>query len=278
MPQIRVLQGVTGAENSENLVDSPLPGMTVKEFADLASSIVVFILHRPQEGIRGPLADAMGAWARWGIATSTPEDQFGGEISATRGGLAREFMLLCRERPQFKFMVMIDNDEDVNPLAPIMLARWNEPFVTGVVCSPSEHGKIKACFTAKDAAGVARFPTIKYTGRLPSRGLREIWTAGAGLACIRIDAFEKVVAKGLIPFYIPDHIRRQCWETGTLKQGEDIAFCYQLEEVGLKRYVDFSVRAKHYKMSCYEWPSKLIDHTLDPEDWRIDPRDYNHEA
>ncbi len=116
---------------------------------------------------------------------------------------------------------MIDNDELIHPLAPVVLAFNNLPVVTGVVCSPSEHGGIKACFTMADVFGKPRFPSVRYTKRLPARGTKEIHSAGAGLLCIRRDVIEAIVANGEYPFLMNgkehDDEVAQFWGCGTTK-------------------------------------------------------------
>ena len=256
---------------------SPVPGLSLEEFANLACSIVVMVPHRPSEGVDGSFILNSGQWALWGMNVAPVDDPFGGEIAATRGNMAKSFLTICRQRPHFKYLVMIDNDQVVEPLHPIQLAMWDEPIVTGVVCSPSEHGILKACFTVKDENGVARFPTIRYTQKLPTRGLMEINSCGTGLICIRRDVIEAVVARNEIPFKIPDAIRDQCWDSGTMKIGEDIAFCRQAQDSGFKIYVDFAVRAVHKKTTAFYWPEQLLDQSLDARTFKVDSRDYVHE-
>jgi hypothetical protein len=269
-PGVDMQNGVVQMEGS------PVPDMTVEEFAELAASIMVMVPHRSNEGIHYSIANSVGFWARWGMSYAPINDDFAGNIAETRAGMCRAFLDIAAVHPRYKFLVMIDNDEVIDPLMPLKLCRWNEPLVSGVVCTGSEHGSIKACFTKKDRYGNVRFPTVVYTGRMPARGLIEVESCGAGLVAIRLDALQAVADSGEIPFYIPDIIRREHWKTGVLAVGEDIAFCKQLAKLGIPRYVDLSVRAIHMKTLPVAWPLELIDEDLAPEDWEIDPRDILH--
>lgn len=254
-----------------------MPGMSVPQFAALAESIVVLVPHRPSEGVNGSIAMSAGFWARWGMRFGAIEDTFGGEIAATRAGMCRAFDEMVRgTNGKVKFLVMIDNDEIIAPLAPLQLAFWDKPIVSGVVCSPSAHGLVKACFTVKDAVGIARFPTIQYTQKIPARGLLEVHSCGAGLLCIRHDVIATMMEQGIIPFKIPEADRDECFRSGTMRIGEDISFCRQADDLGFKKYVDFSVRAAHIKQIPVLWPEDMIDHDLDPKDWKVDVRDYAH--
>lgn len=266
-------------------VSSPMPGLSMEEFAALCSQIVIFTPHRTSEGVTGGLFQANGYWARWGMHTAPIEDTFGGEIAATRAGMCRAFLTICQNSdpardeaglPRLRYLVMIDNDEIVHPAAPPNLAFWDEPVVSGVVCSTSEYGGIKACFTAQDQFGNALFPTLKYTGKLPAKGLREIHSCGAGLLCIRRDVIEAVIGAGMVPFKIPESERDDAFKTGLLRVGEDISFCRQVKDLGFKVFVDFAVRAAHLKIVPIAWPDHAIDPSLDAREWMPDPRDYAH--
>jgi len=267
-----------GSIDGQAYQGSPVPGMPLEEFAALAASIVVIVPHRPTEGVSASISMNVGLWALWGINYGIIEDQFAGEIAAVRGNIVKGFLQVCAQKPNVKYLVMIDNDQIVDALHPIQLALWDLPVVSGVVCSPSEHGILKACFTMNDeTTGKARFPTVMYTQRLPARGLREVNSCGAGLLCVRKEVFEKIVASGEIPFYIPEESRKECWDAGVMKIGEDIAFCRQAKAQGFPLHVDFAVRAIHMKLSAFFWPQELIDQNMDARDFKVDARDYAHE-
>lgn len=257
--------------------ESPIPGVSEEEFARVASEIIVFVPHRSFEGVNSSISMAAGFWARWGMHFAPVSDEFGGEIAAVRAGMCRAFQdIAAANGNRIKFMVMIDNDEIINPLAPLALAFWDKEIVSGVVCSPSEYGGIKACFTIKDETGIARFPTLRYTQKMPSRGLRQVHSCGAGLICIRRDVIERIAEQGWVPFHIPEEERIGAWKTGVLKVGEDISFCRQAQKLGIPVYVDFSVRAPHLKIVPILWPEEYLDPEIDPETWKVDVRDYAH--
>jgi hypothetical protein len=65
-------------------------------------------------------------------------------------------------------------------------------------------------------------------------------------------------------------------QTGTLKLSEDLAFSQRCREYGFKQYVDFSVRAKHYKTLEITWPEECIDYSQDAKSWQVADDDYVH--
>lgn len=254
----------------------PIQDMDAEEFWNLCRSIIVFVPHRREEGPSSSIAAAAGYWARWGVSYSYVPDTSGGNLDLLRAGICRSFLDISAAKPVYRFMVMIDNDEEIEALDPIKLCRWGEPFVTGVVCSLSEFGSIKACFTKKDRYGNNRFPTVAFTRKMPTRGLVPIESAGAGLIAVRRDALQAVVDSGARPFLIPEDVRMRFWDTGVLGIGEDISFCRQLAAVGMARYADLSVRAIHLKQVKIAWPEEHLDEDMDPQEWQVDPRDLIH--
>lgn len=255
----------------------PFMGMSPEEFRSLASKILVCIPHRPSEGVNKSLFRNAGIWAMLGTPTADVADQFDGFVEMTRGGIVRTFMQYCQDRPEIEYLVMIDNDEGVEWDAPYKLAQWGKDVVSGIVCSFSvAKGGIFACVCVKDRHGVARFPTVKRTKKLPAQGLREIHTAGTGLICIHKRVFEAMLEAEDYPFMIPEDVRRHCCATGLLKMGEDIAFSERCHRHGFKLYVDFSVRAKHYKTVEIAWPDEAIDTSLDAKSWEVADDDYVH--
>lgn len=251
-------------------------GMAEDEFSELAGSILIMVPHRPSEGISGGITQDVGLWARHGVSFAPVEDQFGGHIDITRAAMAKTFMSYCNDNPKIRFLVQIDSDELVPWDAPYRLAAWDRPIVSGVVCSYSEGRGIWACFTKKDDYGVARFPSFNYTSKIPGKGLVDAHSVGGGLVCVRKDVFEDFAAAGEIPYLIPDKIRREAVDVGTLKFGEDTWFCEQARELGHKCYVDMSVRATHIKSINLSWPMSHVDYNMDPREWKVDSRDYHH--
>ncbi|MDH3307415.1 MAG: hypothetical protein OEO77_07875 [Acidimicrobiia bacterium] len=251
-------------------------GMSEDEFAALAQSICIMVPHRPSGGISGGIAQANGLWARHGVSFAPVEDEFRGHIDIMRASMCRAFLQYCYDRPECKFMVMMDSDELVPWDAPYRLAAWDLPIVSGVVCSISEGRGIWACFTVKDKYGVARFPSFNYTNKLPGKGLVDAHSVGGGLVCIRKDVIQDLYDAGEIPFLIPDKVRREACEVGTLKFGEDTWFCEQARKIGHKCYVDMAVHAVHIKSTNISWPRSHVDYNMDPEDFEVDGREHHH--
>ena len=253
------------------------PGnMTEEEFQELVDQTLIMVPHRISEGINPGLADVKAIWARFGAVTAQVEDSFGGFIEIVRSGMVRTFMEYCRNHPKIDKMVMIDADENVPWDAPYRLAAWDLPVVSGVVSNYSENRGVFACFTMKDEHGVARFPSYNFTKKMPGKGLVKAHSVGCGLICIKKVVFEKMYDNKMIPFYIPEETRRAAADTGLLTWGEDIAFCRQCEELGFDRYVDLSIHAVHYKTMPITWPRAALDYEMDPQKWKVSPKDYRH--
>jgi hypothetical protein len=111
---------------------------------------------------------------------------------------------------------------------------------------------------------------------LPSRGLLKVHSTGTGLICIKKNVIETLFSSGQIPFYIEEKMRRDAVKTGVLQLGEDTRFSQQCENAGFDRYVDFSVRAIHYKRFGVSWPSTGLDPELRVEDFMVDVKDFLH--
>jgi hypothetical protein len=274
---------VIGPEANRVQADSirvmqPCLGMNEEELTELASKIMVVIPHRPEEGVQSKLAQNIGYWSRLGMPVATVGDQFGGFIEFTRAAIARQFLEYTKDRPGVEYCVLIDNDESVDWDAPLRLAHWGKDLVSGVVCSFSvRKGGVFACFTVKDRYGIARFPSVKFTGQLPTKGLIEAHTAGTGLLCVHRRVFQKMFDEGDYPFLIPEDIRKHCAATGTLKLGEDMAFAMAAQRHGFRIYVDLSVHAVHYKTLEVAWPKEAMSSSLDSRKWSVSDEDYLHQ-
>ncbi len=253
---------------------APLPGLTDQEFQDLAQSILVVIPYRSDEGINIGICTHFGMRGRIGLRVATIRDPHGGFIECTRGGMVKCFQEVVHANPNVKFMVMIDNDQQITWDAPLLLAQHGLAIVSGVVCGYSHERGIFACFTAKDENGVSRFPSWKETKKLPAEGLIEVEQCGTGLLCVRRDVFETIDASGEQPFFIPEDIRIESVRTGNLKKSEDICFAERAEKNGFKRHVDLSVHAGHQKSIGISWPQDCIDPDLDAIDWKPSTFDY----
>ncbi len=253
---------------------APLPGLTDQEFQDLAQSILVVIPYRSNEGINVGICSHFGMWGRIGLRVATIRDPHGGFIECTRGGMVKCFQEVAQANPNVKYMVMIDNDQQITWDAPLLLAQHGLPIVSGVVCGYSHERGIFACFTAKDENGVCRFPSWKETKMLPADGVIEVEQCGTGLLCVRRDVFETIQDSGEQPFFIPEDIRVESVRTGNLKKSEDICFAERAAKHGFKRYVDLAIHAGHQKSIGISWPQDCINPDLDAIDWKPSTFDY----
>jgi hypothetical protein len=255
---------------------SPILNLSPADLEKLAGSILVAVPHRAAEGIQFGLLTASGVWSRLATRVGGISDEFGGHIDITRAGISKMFLDVCRDVPTLEYLVMIDADESVEWDAPYLLARWGKPIVSGVVSSYSKSRGMYACFTMLDEYGVARFPSVNFTKKMPARGLIEVEACGTGLICIHKSVFEKFVQEGQLPFLIDEEERKSAARTGILKVGEDISFCRQAKALGFTVHVDLSVHAEHYKMVCVKWPEAAIDYEMEPGDFKVNIRDYSH--
>ena len=252
----------------------PLPGLTHEQFAALAESVLVVIPHRANEGISAGICTHFGMWGRIGLRVATVKDPHGGFIEVTRAGVVDLFLKFAYQTPAIRFLVMIDNDENIAWDAPLRLAQHNLPIVSGIVCGYNPERGIFACFTAKDENGIARFPSFKDTKYIPAEGVIEVEQVGTGLVCIRRDVLETMREMGEHPFFIPEDSRIKSMEEGQLKKSEDICFSERAAKYGFKRYVDFSIHATHKKTIPIGWPDDCIQDDLDAIEWKPSVFDY----
>ncbi len=257
-------------------VVEPIMGMPVEEFAKLAQSIFIMVPHRDSEGLNAGLAINFGFWARFGTTITTVPDQFGGFIEQTRANMCDLFRRVRADRPELRYLVMIDADESMSWDAPYRLAAWDEPIVSGIICSYAAQRGIFANIFVTDKHGKARMPSWNKTRTIPGRGLKECHSVGTGLICIRADVIDAILDGGDMPFVMNEDDRRSCLDTGVLKMGEDTTFCGQARKHGFKSYADFGVRGIHMKTIAIEWPQSHIDYSIDVRQWDVDPGDYHH--
>lgn len=262
----------TAAARSE--VVQPIMGMSEEEFAKLAQSVFIMVPNRGT--VSSKLFITNGFWARFGTTITEVEDRFGGFVEQLRANMCDLFRRVRKDRPELKYLVMIDDDEGVPWDAPYRLASWDLPIVSGVICSYAQGRGIFINVFVKDRYGVARMPSWNKTKVIPGKGLRECHSVGTGLICIRHDVIDAIIEGGQIPFAIPEESKRDAFDTGVLKVGEDTTFCAQARQHGFQSYVDFAVRGVHRKSIDIEWPQCNIDYNLDVRDWEVDPGDYHH--
>jgi len=264
------------SSSAEAKVD-PVSGLSGDELGNLLKSVLIVIPYRGSEGVDPGLENKVSYWRGCGIAVEKAEDQFGGFIELQRAIICRNFLTSCRdEEARLDKLIMIDSDEDVAPEAPIRLAMWDLPVVSGVVASPNSKRGITANFTVKDKYGVPRFPSVRHTKMLPTKGLLKVHSTGAGLLCIKKQVLETIFASGDIPFYLDEELRREAVKTGVLKLGEDTKFSQQCAKHGFDRYVDLSVHAVHYKRVGVCWPTTGLDPDAKVEDFQVDTKDFLH--
>lgn len=261
--------------SSEPRVD-PITGLSGDDLDVLLRSILIVVPYRGSENVDAGLENKISYWRGCGISVEKAEDQFGGFIELTRASIARKFIDACDANPSLDKLIMIDSDQDVTPEAPVRLAQWDLPVVSGIVCSPNSRRGLFANFTVKDKYGVPRFPSVRHTKKLPSRGLLKAHSTGTGLICIKKNVLETIFNAGDIPFYIEEKMRRDAVKTGVLQLGEDTRFSQQCADLGFDRYVDLSVHAVHYKRIGVMWPSTSLDPDLKAEDFMVDVKDYLH--
>jgi hypothetical protein len=272
--ELRVATPEPAHDGEEVARVEPLPGMNTGEFRKLAQSVLVVIPHCGSEGISPGLAMTIGAWARLDMRVGDVRDPSGGFLEVTRSAIVKMFLDLASDRPQLRYLVMIDNDQEVQWDAPLRLVRHGLPIVSGLVCSWSQERGIFACFTARDENGTPRFPSWQETQYLPAEGLIEAAQVGTGLIAIRRDVLETMIEAGEIPFSMTEEARRRSFESGSLYKSEDISFSERAERYGFRRYVDLSVQAVHWKHIPITWPLTHVRTDLKSVDWR--PSKFDH--
>jgi len=252
----------------------PLSAMSDEQFRALCESILVVVPYRMEEGVDPGVCQHFGIWGRLSLRYSTLRDPHGGFVEIVRGHAERVFLDLADQHPEIKYLVMIDNDQAIDWDAPLRLAAHDLPVVSGIVCGFSSERGVFACIMVEDDNGTPRYPTYRFTKRFPGRGIREVYGCGTGLICIRRDVIETLVARGEQAFMIPEHLRRESYRTGVIKQGEDFSFCDKARAAGFDIWVDFGVRAYHFKTIPLAWPDDKVDDELDANDWTVSSLDF----
>jgi len=253
-----------------------LLGLSVDEAYALGSSVAIALPHLAYQPICADLLEPASQWPFWGATVLRCEIPHAGFVEAARAGIVNQFLEMCKGRPNIKYLVLIDTDEGVDMQAPFKLAQWGRPVVSGVVCGWNPNRGIYASFMIDDPNGIARFPSVNKTGRMPSQGLMRAKRVGGGLVCIRKDVLETIIANGEVPFKLSEKEALHNCKSGIIAKGEDIKFCEQAEEAGFDIWVDLSVHATHYKTIPLRWPNANIDHGLNPSDWNVSEKDFTY--
>jgi len=252
----------------------PLASLTDVDFKNLVESILVVIPCRSGEGINTGTAMHLPLWGRMGLKFAVLKDPHGGFVEIVRGSMEKTFLEMCDQHPEVRFLVMIDNDQAIEWDAPLRLAFHDKPVVSGVVAGYNSERGIFACFTVPDAKGVPRFPSYRFTDRFPAKGMKKVHQVGTGLVSVRRDVFETINSNGGYGFLIDDTLRKESYKVGHVKQGEDFSFCDKVRNAGFDIWVDFSVRALHYKTIPLGWPEDKLDDELDAADWNVSSLDF----
>jgi len=250
-------------DNTRVLNIIPLATLSDEEWSKLVASILVVIPCRAGEGINPGTAMHLPLWGRMGLKFAILKDPHGGFIEVVRGAMERMFLEMTDKNPEVRFLVMIDNDQAIEWDAPMRLAYHDKPIVSGVVAGYNSERGIFSCFTMPDAKGVPRFPSYRFTKMFPGKGLRKVHQVGTGLCSVRRDVFETINANGGCSFLIDEKMRKDSYKVGHIKQGEDFSFCDKARAAGFDIYVDFSIRALHYKTIPLAWPEDRLDDDLD---------------
>jgi len=261
-------------EHTKVLNIIPLASLSDEDFGKLVASILVVIPCRSGEGVNPGTAMHLPLWGRMGLKFSILKDPHGGFVEIIRGAMERMFLEMCDKNPEVRYLVMVDNDQAIEWDAPLRLAYHGKPIVSGVVAGYNSERGIFACFTVPDAKGVARFPSYRFTNKFPGKGLRQVHQVGTGLVAIRRDVFETINDAGGCGFLIDDTLRRESYKVGHIKQGEDFSFCDKARAAGFDIWVDFGVRAYHFKTIPLAWPDDKVDDELDANDWTVSSLDF----
>ena len=252
----------------------PMAALTDEQFQKLVASVLIVIPCRSGEGVNPGLAMHMALWGRLGLKFSILKDPHGGFIEIVRGAMEKLFLEMSDRDPEVRFLVMVDNDQQIDWDAPLRLCYHDKPVVSGVVAGYNSERGIFGCFTVPDAKGVPRFPSYRFTKRFPGKGLRKVHQVGTGLCAIRRDVFETLNENNQHGFLLDAELREDSYKVGHIKQGEDFSFCDKVRKAGFDIWVDFAVRAFHYKTIPLAWPEDRVDEELDANDWTVSTLDF----
>ncbi len=230
--------------------------------------LMIQVIHRSGEQIHPSIIEASYTWVDQGVAFQRIEDPFCGWIHITRNYQTQLFL----QRPELKYLFMIDADEAVPWWVPFQLMEHALPIVSGVVCGFNHERGLFACVAVKGPDGKAYFPSETETKSIPARGVQEVHNAGTGALMLQREVLEKMWLKyekkaafGQ-PFSIPIEEQDIAAKQGALPRGEDICFTDRARQLGYAVNVDWECKIPHRKAMHLNWPPHLITN-LDPKRW-----------
>lgn len=148
----------------------------------------------------------------------------------------------------FDQVVMLDSDMIFEPDSILRLEEHLKnglDFVSGIYFKrkkPVEPVIYNEMTVSQNEIGY--IPSIKSYLDYPKDQLFEIEACGFGLVMMKTEVIKKVQDKFGLPFF------------PVAGFGEDIAFCYRMKTLGIKRYCDSSIKAQHlayYPVSEETW-------------------------
>jgi hypothetical protein len=239
-----------------------------KDYLVNPREILIQVLHRPQEMIHPGIIDSSYTWVDQGCGFQRITDPFGGWVHISRNWQALQFL----RRKEFKYLLILDADEQIPWWIPFHLAELDLPIVSGVVCGFTLQRGLFACVAVKGPDGRARFPSLKETKTIPLAGVQKVHNAGTGCIMIRRDVLEKMWLKyekdnsyGQ-PFSIPEQEQNQAAVNGALPRGEDICFTDRARALGFDVHVDWACKVGHQKPFMLAWPEQAVSQ-LPPDKW-----------
>lgn len=173
------------------------------------------------------------------------------EITIASGSLvydARDTIAGKAVAEGFDQVVMLDSDMIFEPDSIMRLEehlRNGLDFVSGIYFKrkkPAEPVIYNRMDLSQNEIGY--IPSIDSYLDYPKDQLFEIEACGFGLVMMKTEVIKKVQDKFGLPFF------------PVAGFGEDIAFCYRMKALGIKRYCDSSIKAKHlayYPVSEETW-------------------------
>lgn len=238
--------------------------MECKENRELIKSMEIVIPVRPEDGLNAQLARILSVWYAEGINWANLNDHMGGFIEITRANILNHFA----KKSDKDYLLMIDNDMEPSLRLPWLLLRHKLDMVGGCCMSVHPEYGPQLCFSRRDINGGWRFPSLRSSPTIPKKGLLEVGHVGTGALMISRKVAESFTFEnGDVPFYVPEPVRVEGLQSGTLKVGEDIVFCNQAREKGFKVHVDLEAHVGHRKGMQLIWPEEKRSDDMNAEKW-----------